>query len=141
MIEKNLVGKNEYKVLNEKDPIGYICDVDESFAVLIHRNDSVTLTTVEAIKDEIFIDNYVSLLSEDTNSINRVELFKGEKGNIGNLSILLFILHRLNLKCKLYNVFEDEQGKTSIGYNFNTKEHLMYMKDKKGPVLTMRSVK
>ena len=141
MNDELLVGMNEYKVLNEKNPIGYTRDIQCCIAILIHRKKSTTLLHVESYSNSIVIDNLIECLKrQDDNKILSVDIFKGPYTDMGNLSIVLFLIHRLNLKYNIYDIFKNNSNETSVGYNFNTKDYYMVRMNKGKPMLRSKKI-
>ena len=141
MEDKYLVGLDEYKILNENDPVGYVRDISSCIAVLIHREKDSILMHIESYGKEIYLDNFLELLKPDPNNvIINIELFKGEHTYNGNLSMLYFIFHRFNIKYNVYDVFKNNSNETSVGYNFITKEHYIVRMDKGKPVMRKKKL-
>ena len=141
MEDNLLVGLDEYKVLNEENPIGYCRDITTCIVMIIHTNNSSILLHVEAYKRGIEIGNFVDCMEENKDNVTHVDIFKGYETNIGNLSIIMFILHKFGVHYSIYNVFKNESNETSVGYNYNTKEDYMSTMDKGKPILTKKLVK
>lgn len=139
MEDKFLVGLDEYKILDENNPIGYVRDIHSCMALLIHKEKNTAMLHVESYENTIFIDNFLELLhTEKGNKIKNVDIFLGKETSIGNLSIIKFILHKLNIEYHVYEVFEDLSNSTSVGYNYLTKDYYMAEMDKKIPTFTKR---
>ena len=142
MEDELLVGLNDYKILDKKHPVAYTRDISTCIVVLIHRLKSSALLNIESYKDSIEIGHFIDLLEKQKdNPIVKVEIFKGYHTNMGNLSVIKFILHRLNLDYDEYFVFRNGSNETSLGYNYLTQEHLMARMDKGNPILRVRKPK
>ncbi len=134
MEDKFLVGLDEYKILDEENPIGYVRDIKTCMAILIHKEKNTALLHVESYDNTIFIDNFMELLrAEKGNKIKSVDIFMGDETSIGNLSIIKFILHKLKIDYHVYQVFKDLSNSTSIGYNYLTNDYYMAEMDKGNP--------
>ena len=142
MDDKYLVGLDDYKVLDEENPIGYTRDIHSCIVLLIHREKDSILLHIESLESEIYLDNFLELIKVDKeNPIKDVDIFLGKYSSIGNLSIIKFILHKLNIKYEVYDVFVNRSNETSVGYNYNTKEYYMVRMDKGKPNFTRKLVK
>ena len=134
MEDKFLVGLDEYKILDEENPMGYVRDIKTCMAILIHKEKNAALLHVESYENTIFIDNFMELLrTEKDNKIKSVDIFLGDETSVGNLSIIKFILHKLNIDYHVYQVFKDLSNSTSIGYNYLTNDYYMAEMDKGNP--------
>ena len=141
MEDNLLVGLNEYKVLDEKNPLAYTRDITTCIVSLIHREKNTTFLHIEASKDRIDINGFIKLLKrENNNNIKNVDLFIGKYTSYGNLSIAKFILHRLNIDYKIYEVFKNNSNETSVAYNYNTKEYYMVRMNNGNPRLTKKNL-
>jgi hypothetical protein len=93
MIDEYLVGINEYKVLNNDSPVGYVRDLTSCVGVLVHKGHETLISHIEAYESgRIRSDVFESLLDEDT---VMVELFKAsltEEENIKKLTDTQYIL-------------------------------------------------
>ena len=141
-MDKLLVGLNDYKVLDYDNPIGYTRDINCCLVALIHREKSSILMHIESYKYNIEIDNFIKCLkNEKDNKILSVDIFKGENTELGNLSVIKFILHRLNIDYKVYDVFKNLSNETSIGYNFNSHKYFIVSMNKGKPIFKVKNLK
>lgn len=137
-----LVYIDDYKELNEEEPIAYTRDICTCIVALIHRKKSSTLIHIEAGDNYIELENLSTLiLNSKENPILSAELFLGPKTSLGNLSIVTFILERYNIKYTIHDAFRSLSNEYSIGYNFNTKDYYLVTMDQGNPILKKRKIK
>ena len=143
MDDKYLVGLDEYKILDENNPIGYVRDIHSCIAVLVHREKDSILIHSETYEDDINIDKFGEIIknNDENNVILSVDVFKGEYTSEGALSIIFFILHRFNIKCRLFDVFKNLSNETSVGYNFINKNYYSVRMDKGKPKMRVKELK
>lgn len=136
-----LVGLDEYKVLNEENPIGYTRDITSCIICLIHRENDAILMHIESYDHMVDLDNFLEVIGDyKNNPISFVEIYKGKCTSLGCLSILKFMLHRAGIPYEIRDVFRNNSNETSIGYNYETKEHYMARMNKGKPMLIRRKL-
>ena len=136
-----LVPLDDYRVLDSKNPIGYTRDIHSCIVALVHKTKCSVLLHIEANDRNINIDYFLEALKrEEGNKIKSVDLFIGDDTNIGNLSIVQFILHRFNIPYNEYKVFRNNSNETSVGFNYITKDYYMATMDKGMPILTKKMI-
>lgn len=140
MEDNLLVGLNEYKILNEENPIAYTRDITSCIICLFHREKDAVLMHIETNNDFIEIGNFIDILENKKNKINKVDVFVGKYTTLGNLSILKFMFHRLNIEYSIYEVFRNQSNETSVGYNYNTSDYYMARMNKGKPILTRKKI-
>ena len=119
-----LVGIDEYRVLNEENPIAYTRDVTTCVVCLIHRQNDSVLMHIEAFDYSMDLDNFLEIVGDyKENPITLVEIFKGQHTSLGSLSILKFMLHKINVPYEIHDVFKNTSNETSVGYNYETKDY------------------
>ena len=124
MNSKIIVEPNEYVLLDRNNPIGYVKNLNTCIAVLIHRSKHTALINIESHDNIIDLENYLELLKPTKDDkIISVDMFRGYNTSNGNMSILKFILHRLNIPYTESDLLSHESSEDSIGYNFITKEY------------------
>ena len=134
-------GEQAFRILNSENPIGYTRDISSCIICLIHRENDAVLMHIESYDIYIQLDNFVDIVSDyKNNPIKFVEIYKGKHTNLGCISIIKFFLHRLNAPYEVYDVFRNNSNETSVGYNYNTKEHYMARMNKGKPILTKRKL-
>ena len=142
MEDELLVGLNDYKILDRKHPVAYTRDISSCIVALIHRKKNSALLHIESYDGSIEIGHFIDLLeNQKDNPVMKVEIFKGYHTSSGNLSVIKFILHRLNIDYEEYFVFRNGSNETSVGYNYLTEEHLIARMDKGTPILRVRKPK
>lgn len=141
MEDKYLVGIDEYKVLNDKDPIGYTRDINSCIGLLLHRKESTIIMHIEAYEKNIELDNLFELLKDKKNPVLKAEIFQGPNTAKGNLSILYFLFARLGIYHEFYKAFKSVSNEISLGYNYNTKEYLGVSMDRGKPIFSRRRLR
>ncbi len=141
MEDNLLIGIDDYKILNEENPIGYTRDISTCIVCLIHRENDTVFIHIESDGNEIYLENFMEFIKPiKDNKIKNVDLFLGDYTSYGNLSIIKFILHRFDIKYNEYKVFKNNSNETSVGYNFNTKEYYMVRMNKGNPLLFKKKI-
>lgn len=134
MIDEYLVGINEYKVLNNDSPVGYVRDLTSCVGVLVHKGHETLISHIEAYESgRIRSDVFENLLDEDT---VMVELFKASLTEEENIKKLTDILHEHELSYVIKDVFYDHSNQTSVGYNYSKDEYLVVSMDKGRPIFS-----
>jgi len=112
-----LVESDDYEETSKEYPIVYIDNIKNGLAILIHRYDSSILMNLKVVEGQLKVNELEFLLSEIHSEIDRVDIFKSLLSNSNDVKMILCMLTRYNIPSSLYNMYVDEFGKVSIGYN------------------------
>ena len=121
-----VVGLDEYKELNENNPIGYTRDLATCIAVLLHLKGSSILMHIAAFESgKIELDKFIRLVIEKRNEIEKAEIFKAPKTVHSSLDKVCDVLINSGISFEIEDVFINYSNMTSVGYNYNTKTYYM----------------
>lgn len=116
-MDKFLVNIDEFKILNEGNPLGYIRDINTCMGILIHYDNYSVLFHLAAFSDSNIPSLKVleNLLKENAEV---VEIFKGPNTNKNNISIVIDNILKNDISYVIKDVFIDNSNQTSLGYDY-----------------------
>lgn len=121
-----VVGLDEYKELNEKNPIGYTRDLITCIGVLLHLDSSSILMHIAAFESgKVELQKFTKLVNERKNEIEKAEIFKAPKTVPSSLDKVCDVLINGDISFEIEDVFINYSNMTSVGYNYNTKTYYM----------------
>lgn len=125
-MDNYVVGLDEYREINESNPLAYTRDLVTCIAVLLHLKDSSILMHIAAFENgEIELDKFMRLVGERRDEIERAEVFKAPRTELPSLDKVCDILTNNGISFELENVFRNYSNMTSVGYNYNDKKYYM----------------
>lgn len=121
-MDEFLVKIDEFKILNEENPLGYIRDINTCMGILIHKDNSLVMYHLAAYED----GNIPSLDVLDGligNNSEVVEIFKGPNTSDENIDMVVRSILNKDVCYVIKDVFIDKSNQTSLGYDYVNKSY------------------
>lgn len=121
-MDEFLVKLDEFKILNDENPLGYIRDINSCIGLLIHKDNATIMYHLAAFEDGNIpsLEILNGVLGDNTEV---VEIFKGPNTHEENVITILSALLDRGISYVIKNIFTDKSNQTSLGFDYANKNY------------------
>ena len=121
-MDEFLVKLDEFKILNEENPLGYIRDINSCIGLLIHKDNATIMYHLATFEDGNIpsLEVLNGVLGDNTEV---VEIFKGPNTHEKNVITIINALLDKGISYVIKDIFTDKSNQTSLGFDYANKNY------------------